>query len=99
MGVVYAICHPLKEYLLPQVADIREHFDHANHLEPENILETRVADGPLILDGLETPPDLETILSDIPPQDITSKLVSRYFNGVEFPTGTFSDTLVVSSKD
>lgn len=44
-------------------------------------------DGPLILDASETPPDLDSILSDIPPKDITSKLVSRYFNGVEFPTG------------
>lgn len=44
-------------------------------------------DGPLILDASETPPDLESILSDVPPKDIASKLVSRYFNGVEFPTG------------
>jgi hypothetical protein len=95
MCVAIAVCHQLKCYLLPQVADIREHFDQANHLEPENILETRVTDGPLILDGLETPPDLEAILSDVPPQDIANKLVSRYFNGIEFPTGTSSDTSVV----
>jgi hypothetical protein len=93
------MCHLLRRYLRSQVADIREHFDQANHLEPGNILETTFADGPLILDGLETPPDLDAILSDIPPQDIMNKLVSRYFNGVEFPTGTFSDTPVVSSKD
>jgi hypothetical protein len=52
-------------------------------------LESRDVDGPLILDASETPPDLDSILSDIPPKDITSKLVSRYFNGVEFPTGKF----------
>jgi hypothetical protein len=84
-----------KNNLLPQVTDIREYLDQANPLEPENILVTRTADGPLLLDGSETPTDLEAILSDIPPQDITNKLVSRYFNGVEFPSGTSSDTLVM----
>ena len=69
------------------MADIRDHFDRANQTEPADILESRNADGPLILDGFETPPDLESILSDVPPQDIANKLVSRYFNGVEFPTG------------
>jgi hypothetical protein len=77
------------------VTDIREYLDQANPLEPENILVTRTADGPLLLDGSETPTDMEAILSDIPPQDITNKLVSRYFTGVEFPSGTSSDTLVM----
>lgn len=73
--------------MLPQLADIRDHFDQETQAEPANILDSGNADGPLILDASETPPDLESILSDVPPKDIASKLVSRYFNGVEFPTG------------
>jgi len=69
------------------LADIRDHFDQETQAEPANILDSGNADGPLILDASETPPDLESILSDVPPKDIASKLVSRYFNGVEFPTG------------
>jgi len=84
-------------YRLPQLADIRDHFDQATQTEPANILESRDVDGPLILDASETPPDLDSILSDIPPKDITSKLVSRYFNGVEFPTGNFLRPLLQST--
>jgi len=71
-----------------QLADIRDHIDQEIQTEPASILEPVDADGPLILDPSETPPDLESILSDVPPKDIASKLVSRYFNGVEFPNGT-----------
>lgn len=70
------------------MADIRDHFDQETQTEPASILEPVNADGPLILDASETPPDLGSILSDVPPKDIASKLVSRYFNGVEFPNGT-----------
>jgi hypothetical protein len=73
--------------LIPQLADIRDHFDQETQTEPANILDSGNANGPLILDASDTPPDLESILSDVPPKDITSKLVSRYFNGVEFPNG------------
>jgi hypothetical protein len=72
---------------LPQLADIRDSFDQESQTEPMNILESGNADGPLILDASESPPDLESILSDVPPKDIASKIVSRYFNGVEFPNG------------
>ena len=70
-----------------QLAEIRDHFDQETQTEAANILDSNNVDGPLILDASETSPDLDSILSDIPPKDIASKLVSRYFNGVEFPTG------------
>lgn len=73
---------------LLQLAEIRDHIDQETQTDAANMLNSNNVDGPLILDASETPPDLDSILSDIPPKDIASKLVSRYFNGVEFPTGT-----------
>jgi hypothetical protein len=87
--------HPLIRSWLLQLADIRDHFDQATQIEPADILESRNADGPMLLNTSETPPDLESILSDVPPKDIATKLVSRYFNGVEFPTGTCLATVIM----
>ena len=84
----------MTDWLL-QLAEIRDHFDQETQTEAANILDSNNIDGPLILDASETPPDLDSILSDIPPKDIASKLVSRYFNGVEFPTGTSFVTSVM----
>ena len=80
---------------LLQLAEIRDHFDQETQTEATNILDSNNVDGPMILDASETTPDLDSILSDIPPKDIASKLVSRYFNGVEFPTGTSFVNFVV----
>lgn len=97
MGFADVGLPPLSASLLSQVAEIRDYCDQAHHAESENIVETRVVEGPMLLDGFETPPDLESILSDVPPQDIANKLVSRYFNGVEFPTSISSSILVLMS--
>ena len=85
---------------LSQLADLRDHFDQETQTEPARILEPVNADGPLILNASEIPPDLGSILSDVPPKDIASKLVSRYFHGVEFPNGkSFAAAVTEHSTD
>ena len=40
----------------------------------------------MLLEGLGSRPDIESILSDVPVRNVATKLVFRYFNGAEFPS-------------
>lgn len=40
----------------------------------------------MLLEALPARSDVGSILSDLPPQHVATKLVFRYFNGAEFPS-------------
>lgn len=65
--------------LCNEVAELREGLEQTNLAEHTDNAEISYGSGPMLLDGLQRPPDLKDILSGIPPREVTNRLVSRYF--------------------
>ncbi|KAH7150336.1 fungal-specific transcription factor domain-containing protein [Dactylonectria estremocensis] len=70
--------------LCNEVAELREGFDRGILVDNSELVEhLPYGAGPMLLEGLQGTPDIENILSDVPPMSVASRLVSRYFSSNE----------------
>jgi hypothetical protein len=67
---------------------MREHFDQVTLAEQElGSLDNAQRRVPMLLEGPPVPSNMDDILADIPPRNVSDVLVSRYFNTQELALG------------